>query len=66
MGPSGGFSGGPFQLDHLLTTFAAVHAMACIEDYTLIDQSRLRLYLMSLKLENGSFQVHEDGEHDLR
>lgn len=65
-GENGGFTGGQYQLEHLLTTFAAIHAIAYTEDYSLIDRTKLRQFLLSLKLPNGSFQVHLDGESDLR
>lgn len=68
----GGFGG---NLDsthsHILTTFAAICAIACLgtdDAYSLVDRSKVYYFLKSLWiLESGSFRVHfRDGESDLR
>lgn len=66
-----GFGGGysSTQLPHLLTTFAAVNAVAVIgtdEAYQLLDPMAMYDYLSGIKLPNGSFKVCIGGEHDIR
>ncbi len=66
---TGGFGGGPGQLSHLAPTYAAVNALAILgghEAYNVIDRENLAKWLNSLRLEDGSFVMHEDGEVDIR
>jgi protein farnesyltransferase subunit beta len=72
----GGFGGGPGQMPHAATTYAAVLALcilagsgSCKAAFTLLEQKRRFLYawLVSLKQpDTGSFCMHHDGEVDVR
>lgn len=65
----GGFGGGPGQLPHIATTYAAVNALCIIgtpEAYAVINREGLYNFLLSLRGEDGSFSVHVDGEVDTR
>ena len=68
--PSGGFGGGPHQLPHLATTYAAVAALVTIgtdEAMQVIDRPKLREFILSLKdPATGGFYMHQDGEIDIR
>ncbi|KAJ1966904.1 hypothetical protein IWQ62_002182, partial [Dispira parvispora] len=66
--PDGGY-GGPSQLSHLASTYAAVLALAVINsDRALgsINRSQLYQFLMRMKQPNGSFTAHVGGEVDVR
>lgn len=66
---NGGFGGGPGQLPHLATTYAAVNALYIIgtkEAYEAINRAALVRFLISLHAEDGSFSMHYDGEADIR
>ncbi|KAL6433912.1 hypothetical protein ACFW04_005849 [Cataglyphis niger] len=67
--PTGGFGGGPGQYPHLASTYAAVNALCTIgtqEAYNVIDRKNLKRFLSSLRGEDGSFCMHENGEVDIR
>ncbi|KZC10550.1 PREDICTED: protein farnesyltransferase subunit beta [Dufourea novaeangliae] len=67
--PEGGFGGGPGQYPHLASTYAAVNALCIIgthQAYQVIDRTALKSFLTSLHNEDGSFNLHADGESDLR
>jgi protein farnesyltransferase subunit beta len=68
--PTGGFGGGPYQIPHLATTYAAVSALVCIgtpEALSVIDRPKLRRFIESMKDEQtGGFRMHEGGETDVR
>ncbi|KAI9332298.1 terpenoid cyclases/protein prenyltransferase alpha-alpha toroid [Zopfochytrium polystomum] len=67
--PEGGFGGGPGQLPHLATTYAAVHALAVVggsEAYDCIDRENMLRFLLSMKQEDGSFRMFDGGEIDVR
>ncbi|KAI8062189.1 terpenoid cyclases/protein prenyltransferase alpha-alpha toroid [Gongronella butleri] len=67
--PDGGFGGGPTQLAHLATTYAAVNSLAIFgtkEAYDVIDRQKLYNFLMRMKQPDGSFTMHEGGEIDIR
>ncbi|KAI7866985.1 terpenoid cyclases/protein prenyltransferase alpha-alpha toroid [Spinellus fusiger] len=66
---SGGFGGGPDQLAHLATTYAAINSLAIIgtqEAYDVIDRETLYAFLLKMKQPNGSFTMHNNGEIDIR
>ncbi|KAJ1658034.1 CAAX farnesyltransferase (FTase) subunit beta [Dispira simplex] len=66
--PDGGY-GGPSQLSHLASTYAAVLALAIINsDRALgsINRSQLYQFLMRMKQPDGSFTAHVGGEVDVR
>ncbi|KAI8871030.1 GI22551 [Ramicandelaber brevisporus] len=65
----GGFGGGPETLAHLVTTYAAVHALAMVgteRALSGINRPALYKWMMSLKQPDGSFRVHHGGEIDIR
>ncbi|KRY15527.1 Protein farnesyltransferase subunit beta [Trichinella patagoniensis] len=67
--PTGGFGGGPGQMAHLATTYAAVMALCIVgteEAYQAIDRPALLSFLNLMKQPDGSFSMHEDGEIDIR
>ncbi|KAI7879783.1 terpenoid cyclases/Protein prenyltransferase [Lichtheimia hyalospora FSU 10163] len=67
--PEGGFSGGPNQLAHLATTYAAVNALAILgtkDAYDVIDRELLYAFLLRMKQPDGSFTMHTGGETDIR
>ncbi|KAH7730062.1 prenyltransferase and squalene oxidase repeat family protein [Aphelenchoides avenae] len=67
--PNGGYGGGPGQIPHLGTTYAAVMALVSIgteEAFASIDREKLYKFILSCKQPNGSFVVHEGGEPDIR
>ncbi|KAI1724031.1 prenyltransferase and squalene oxidase repeat domain-containing protein [Ditylenchus destructor] len=67
--PEGGYGGGPTQLPHLATTYAAVMALISIgtpEAFECIDRRRLYKFINSMRQPNGSFVLHEGGEIDIR
>jgi protein farnesyltransferase subunit beta len=67
--PTGGFGGGPQQFSHVAPTYAAVNTLAIIgteEAYNVIDREKLYEWFMSLKQPDGSFQMNEGGEIDVR
>ncbi|GIX60881.1 farnesyl-protein transferase beta subunit [Babesia caballi] len=62
----GGFSGGPGQVAHLATTFAAVCCLKMFDSLHLLDLKKLRSFLLEMKQPDGSFTVHRNGECDVR
>ena len=65
----GGFGGGPDQISHLATTYAAVNALCSLNSERALKCIRVKPlveWMKRLKLENGAFRMHEDGEEDLR
>jgi protein farnesyltransferase subunit beta len=67
--PNGGFGGGPGQLPHLAPTFAAVSTLMLLNDdraYKIINREKMKSFLLSLKLPNGAFMMHDQGESDTR
>jgi protein farnesyltransferase subunit beta len=72
----GGFGGGPGQMPHAATNYAAVLALCilagsgdCPAAYTLLEQKRQCLYMWLLSLkqrDTGSFRMQHDGEIDVR
>lgn len=68
-GKPGGFGGGPRQLPHLATTYAAISTLSILKSpkgYDIIDRVALKDFLLRMKQSDGSFTVHHDGETDLR
>lgn len=68
--PSGGFAGGPGQIAHLATTYAACNALCIIgtpSSYAAIDKASLLRFLYAVRDdESGAFRMHVDGEIDVR
>jgi protein farnesyltransferase subunit beta len=67
---TGGFGGGPYQIAHLATTYAAVSALVCIgteDSLSIIDRTAMKRFLCSMKDPiTGGFRMHQDGEIDVR
>ncbi|KAH9259380.1 hypothetical protein BASA81_002423 [Batrachochytrium salamandrivorans] len=66
---SGGYGGGYLQLAHTAPTYAGVMALVTLNSkpaLRTINRGTLYRYFLSLKLSDGGFQVHEDGESDSR
>lgn len=66
---SGGFCGNVGHLPHLATTYAAVSAIASLdyeECYGVVDRDSLKDFLQDMHNEDGSFNMHKDGELDVR
>jgi len=67
--PDGGFGGGPGQVAHLAPTYAAVNALCILgteEALGCIQRGKLLAWLERLRLRDGSFTMHVDGEVDIR
>lgn len=67
--PNGGFGGGPGQISHLAPTYAAINSLCILgteHAYQIIDRQKLILWMDKLRLNDGSFLMHEDGEVDIR
>ena len=67
--PTGGFGGGPDQISHLATTYAAINALCtlnCDRALKIIKREPLLAWLRSIKLKSGAFRMHVDGEEDVR
>ncbi|ETO17589.1 protein farnesyltransferase beta subunit, partial [Reticulomyxa filosa] len=65
----GGFGGGPQQLPHLAASFGAVMALLTIgtkEAYECINREKFYQFLKRMKQPDGSFNIHDDGETDIR
>lgn len=66
---TGGFGGGPGQMAHLATTYAAVNTLCILQaecGYSMVNRKALYNWLMSLKQPDGSFCMHWGGEIDVR
>lgn len=66
---AGGFGGGPGQISHLAPTYAAVNALAIVggdDALKIIDRTKLVKWMNGLRLADGSFLMHSDGEVDIR
>lgn len=67
--PQGGYGGGPGQMAHLATTYAAVCALVTIggdEALASINRERMLDFLLQMKDPLGGFRVHINGEMDVR
>jgi protein farnesyltransferase subunit beta len=69
--PTGGFGGGPFQLPHLATTYAAVSALVTLGPDTLhvINRETLFQFLLNMCVpadKGGGMTMHQGGEVDIR
>ena len=65
---TGGFGGGPGQLAHLATSYAAMNAIAILgcgyfqRAYQVVNRSKMLNFLKSVKNDDGSFCMHVNGE----
>ncbi|XP_074312135.1 protein farnesyltransferase subunit beta isoform X2 [Silene latifolia] len=67
--PNGGYGGGPGQMPHLATTYAAVNSLITLGGHkalSSIHRDALYAFLQRMKDPNGSFRMHEKGETDVR
>ena len=67
--PSGGFAGGPGQIPHLATTYAAVNCLVGLqldEAIDVIDKPKLLDFLKRMHQPDGGYVMHEGGEVDVR
>ncbi|GJN17738.1 hypothetical protein PR202_gb04834 [Eleusine coracana subsp. coracana] len=65
----GGYGGGPGQLPHLATTYAAVNTLVTIGSeraLSSINRENLRKFMLRVKDTSGAFRMHEGGEIDVR
>ncbi|XP_020591858.1 protein farnesyltransferase subunit beta [Phalaenopsis equestris] len=66
---NGGYGGGPGQLPHLATTYAAVNTLVTLgSDTALLSMNReaVHKFLMQMKDSCGAFRMHHTGEMDVR
>ncbi|CAM8976567.1 unnamed protein product [Rhodiola kirilowii] len=66
---NGGYGGGPGQLPHLATTYAAVNSLITIggeKALSSINRKELYNFLMRMKVNSGGFCMHDGGEVDVR
>ncbi|KAK8928498.1 Protein farnesyltransferase subunit beta [Platanthera zijinensis] len=66
---NGGYGGGPGQLPHLATTYAAVNTLVTLgSDAALlsINREELHSFLLRMKDSCGAFRMHTAGEIDVR
>ncbi|PSR87586.1 Protein farnesyltransferase subunit beta like [Actinidia chinensis var. chinensis] len=67
--PDGGYGGGPGQLPHLATTYAAVNALITLggpRSFSSIHRGKLYSFLLRMKHASGGFRMHDGGEVDVR
>ncbi|KAM0000799.1 putative protein farnesyltransferase [Helianthus debilis subsp. tardiflorus] len=65
----GGYGGGPGQMPHLATTYAAVNTLITIggqNSLASINRARIYSFLRRMKHTSGGFSMHEGGEVDVR
>ncbi|CAG2181776.1 unnamed protein product, partial [Oppiella nova] len=64
----GGYGGGPQQISHLATTYAAVNALVtlCSESaLKSINRQEIKKFIIEMKQNDGSFRMHSGGEIDI-
>ncbi|KAL6994330.1 protein farnesyltransferase [Sarracenia purpurea var. burkii] len=67
--PDGGYGGGPGQLPHLATTYAAVNSLITLGGHkalSSINRGKLYMFLLKMKDASGGFRMHDGGEIDVR
>ncbi|XP_030553571.2 protein farnesyltransferase subunit beta [Rhodamnia argentea] len=67
--PSGGYGGGPGQLPHLATTYAAVNSLITLggsRSLSSINRDKVYNFLRQMKQPSGGFRMHDGGEIDVR
>ncbi|KAK8278411.1 hypothetical protein V6Z11_D09G033900 [Gossypium hirsutum] len=68
-GPNGGYAGGPGQMPHLATTYAAVNSLVTLggdKALSSINREKLYMFLRQMKDASGGFRMHDGGEIDVR
>ncbi|XP_057983831.1 protein farnesyltransferase subunit beta isoform X2 [Malania oleifera] len=67
--PNGGYGGGPGQLPHLATTYAAVNSLITLgsdKSLSSINRGKLYMFFLRMKDQSGGFRMHDAGEMDVR
>ncbi|XP_024185314.1 protein farnesyltransferase subunit beta isoform X1 [Rosa chinensis] len=67
--PNGGYGGGPGQMPHLATTYAAVNSLITLGGHkalSSINRRELYTFLRRMKQPSGGFRMHDAGEIDVR
>ncbi|KAB1209180.1 Protein farnesyltransferase subunit beta [Morella rubra] len=67
--PNGGYGGGPGQMPHLATTYAAVNSLITVggeQSLSSINREKLYMFLRRMKQASGAFRMHDAGEIDVR
>ncbi|KAK9272849.1 hypothetical protein L1049_003227 [Liquidambar formosana] len=67
--PNGGYGGGPGQMPHLATTYAAVNSLITLGGHrslSSINRHNLYTFLLRMKDASGGFRMHDAGEIDAR
>ncbi|KAK4272096.1 hypothetical protein QN277_020695 [Acacia crassicarpa] len=67
--PNGGYGGGPGQMPHLATTYAAVNTLITLggqKALASINRDKLSGFLHRMKQPDGGFRMHDVGEIDVR
>ncbi|CAI8594479.1 unnamed protein product [Vicia faba] len=67
--PNGGYAGGPGQMPHLATTYAAVNTLITLggeKSLASINRDKLYGFMRRMKQPNGGFRMHDAGEIDVR
>ncbi|CAM0882823.1 unnamed protein product [Alopecurus aequalis] len=65
----GGYGGGPGQLPHLATSYAAVNTLVTIGSeraLSSIKRDNLYKFMLLMKDQSGAFRMHDGGEIDVR
>ncbi|CAA6665505.1 unnamed protein product [Spirodela intermedia] len=65
----GGYGGGPGQLPHLATTYAAVNSLITLgteRALSSINRHKIHSFLLRMKDLSGGFRMHDGGEIDVR
>ncbi|CAN4082457.1 unnamed protein product [Withania somnifera] len=65
----GGYGGGPDQMPHLATTYAAVNSLITLgspKALSSINREKLYIFLLRMKDTSGGFRMHDGGEVDVR
>ncbi|KAK4746703.1 hypothetical protein SAY87_025740 [Trapa incisa] len=67
--PNGGYGGGPGQMPHLATTYAAINSLISLGGHSSlssINRDSVYSFLRQMKQPNGGFRMHDGGEVDVR
>ncbi|KAL3624243.1 hypothetical protein CASFOL_033059 [Castilleja foliolosa] len=67
--PNGGYGGGPGQMPHLATTYAAINTLITVgghKSLSSINREKLYDFLLRMKDTSGGFRMHDGGEVDVR
>ncbi|KAI3452423.1 hypothetical protein Pfo_009088 [Paulownia fortunei] len=67
--PNGGYGGGPGQMPHLATTYAAINTLITVgghKSLSPINRKTLYAFLLRMKDASGGFRMHDGGEVDVR